>query len=204
MIKPDKFWDWMAARYSKQPIPDEASYQKKLDITRQYLKPHMNVMEFGCGTGSTAIVHAPRVKHILAIDTSPKMIAIASGKAEAGNIDNITFTCSTVDDVNIADQSLDVVMAHSILHLLANREQVISRVHGMLKPGGVFVTSTICMGDMSNFIKIIPPIGKFLGLILRVFTAGELEDNLTKAGFEIDHFWQPGKNKSVFIVAKKA
>ena len=29
-----RFWNWHAERYSRQPIADEASYQKKLAITR--------------------------------------------------------------------------------------------------------------------------------------------------------------------------
>lgn len=76
-----KFWDKIAEKYSKQPIADEAAYQKKLQVTQEYFKPDMEVLELGCGTGSTAIIHAPYVKHIRAIDISSKMIEIAQGKA---------------------------------------------------------------------------------------------------------------------------
>ena len=41
-------------------------------------------------------------------------------------------------------------------------------------------------------------------VIAKVFTVKELEQSLTDAGFAIDYQWQPGKNKAVFIVAKKA
>jgi len=68
-----KFWYKIAERYSKQPIADEAAYQKKLQVTREYFRPDMEVLEFGCGTGSTAIFHAPYVKHIQAIDILSKM-----------------------------------------------------------------------------------------------------------------------------------
>ena len=90
-------------------------------------------------------------------------------------------------------------------HLLENKEAVIARVHDMLKPGGVFVTSTACLGDSMNWFKYIAPIGKFFGLIplVKFFTAEELQDSLTRAGFEIDYNWQPGKGKATFIVAKK-
>jgi len=56
-----------------------------------------------------------------------------------------------------------------------------------------------------KYIKLIAPIGRFLGLmpLLKVFTTKKLEDNLTDAGFEIDYQWQPGKGKAVFIVARK-
>ena len=204
MPQPSKFWDRMAKRYSEQPVADEAAYQKKLQVTREYLQPDMEVLEFGCGTGSTAIAHALYVKHILAIDISSKMLEIAQGKADANKIENITFKQSTIDDFSAPDRTFDVVMGHSILHLLDNKEAAIAKVHKMLKPGGIFVSSTVCIGDTMKFFKIVAPIGRLLGLILNVFTKKELADSLTAAGFKIDHQWQPpGKNKSVFIVAKK-
>ena len=201
-----KFWDRIAEGYAKQPITDEASYQKKLQVTRKYFQPDMEVLEFGCGTGSTAITHAPYVKHIQAIDISSKMIEIAQGKANAQNIKNITFKQSSIDEFSVSDQPFDVVLGLSILHLLKNKEKVIAKVHKMLKPGGIFVTSTACLGDNMKWFKIIGPIGKFFGLIpfVKVFTVKELEQSLTDAGFAIDYQWQPGKNKAVFIVAKKA
>ena len=166
----------------------------------------MEILEIGCGTGSTAITHAPYVKHIQAVDVSSKMLEIAQAKADADNVKNITFERSGIDEFTVSDQTFDAVLGLSILHLLENKEEVISKVHKMLKPGGIFVTSTPCLGDTMKYFKIIAPIGKFFGLlpVLRVFTAKELEDSLTHAGFQIDHQWQPGKGKAVFIVAKKA
>jgi hypothetical protein len=40
--------------------------------------------------------------------------------------------------------------------------------------------------------------------VVKVFSTKELQDSLTDAGFEISYQWQPGKNKAVFMVAKKA
>ena len=208
MHQPSKFWDKIADRYSKNPVADEDSYQKKLQITRDYLQPEMEVLEFGAGTGSTAITHAPYVKHIEAIDVSQKMVEIAQGKADANNVKNVTFKRSSIDEFSVSDQTFDAVMGLSILHLLDNKEDVISKVHGMLKPGGIFVTSTACLGDTMKmkFLEVIAPVGKFFGLlpVLRFFTTKELEDSLIDAGFEIDYQWQPDKGKAVFIVAKKA
>lgn len=205
MNRSAKFWNKVAQRYSKQPIADEAAYQKKLRVTQEYLQPNMEVLEFGCGTGSTAIIHAPYVKHIRAIDISSKMIEIARGKAEAQNITNITFEQLGIDELSVPDGTFDVVLGLSILHLLENKEQVITKVHKMLKPGGFLVTSTTCIGDIMNVFKFIAPIGKFLGLmpLVKVFTVQELEESLTNNGFTIDYNWQPSKDKAVFIIGKK-
>ncbi len=201
-----KFWDRIAKRYSKQPISDEATYQKKLEITREYLRPDMEVLEFGCGTGSTALLHAPHVKHILATDISSKMIEIARGKAAAQNVENVTFECTAIDTISLPDQTLDAVLGLNVLHLVENKDEVIAKIHKMLKPGGVFVTSTACIADMMKIFRIVLPVGRFLRLIpmVKVFSTKELQDSLTEAGFKIDYQWQPGKNKAVFMVAKKA
>ena len=206
MHQPSKFWDKIAERYAKKPVADEAAYQKKLQITRDYFRPDMDVFEFGCGTGSTAIAQAPYVKHIRAIDISATMIEIAQGKADAGGIGNVTFEQSTIDDLDMPDETFDAVMGHSILQLLENKDDAIAKVHKMLKPGGVFVSSTACIGDFMKIFKVIAPIGRFFGVLplVKVFTVKELEDSLTSAGFTIDTQWQPSKSKGVFIVARKA
>lgn len=201
-----RFWDRIAERYAKQPVADEAAYQEKLRITRDILRPDMDVLEFGCGTGSTALVHAPYVRKILAVDLSPKMIEIARRKAATASCANVDFRCAAFEDFVAADESFDVILGLSILHLLADPELAIRRIHAMLKPGGVFVSSTVCLGDSLSIFKVIGPIGHFFGLLplLRVFTTRQLVDSLRDAGFSIEHQWQPGKNKGVFIVARKA
>ena len=206
MSNSTKFWDKIAEKYSKQPIADEESYQKKLKVTQQYFNPEMELLEFGCGTGSTAIIHAPYVKHIRAIDISAKMIEIAKGKAEAENINNITFEQLTIDELSVADSTYDMVLGLSILHLLEDKEAAIAKVYKMLKPGGLFVTSTACLGDSMKWFKLIAPIGKFFGFfpLVKVFKVEELVASLTNSNFAIDYQWQPGKNKAVFIVASKS
>jgi ubiquinone/menaquinone biosynthesis C-methylase UbiE len=206
MHKEAIFWDKIAVKYSKQAIADEAAYQKKLKITQELFRPDMEVLELGCGTGSTAIIHAPYVKHIRAIDVSSKMIELAHAKAAEEHIENVTFEVATCDELNVGDESLDVVLGLNILHLLENREAVIAKVYRMLKPGGAFVSSTACLTGIMKLLKPVVPIGRLFGFmpqVVKFFTAQELEKSLTDAGFKIDCQWQPGRGKAVFIVAKK-
>jgi ubiquinone/menaquinone biosynthesis C-methylase UbiE len=146
------------------------------------------------------------VKHIHAIDISSKMVEIARAKAEAGGVENVTFEQATLDALDVPDGTYDAVMGHSILHLLESRDEAIAEVHRLLKPGGVFVSSTACIGDFMSIFKVIAPIGRFLGLLplVKVFKKKDLDDSLTAAGFTIEYQWQPGKSKGVLIVAKKA
>ncbi len=132
----------------------------------------MEVLELGCGTGSTAIIHSPHVKHIRAIDISSKMIEIAQSKADKNKIDNITFETLAIDNLNVQEQQVDVVLSLSVLHLLENKETVIANIYKMLKPGGIFISSTMCLGDTMRWLKMIIPIGKLLGLmpLVKFFT----------------------------------
>ncbi len=205
MAPSPKFWDKHAEGYAKSPVADEASYQHKLAMTRKYFRDDSKVLELGCGTGSTAIVHAPHVKHILATDVSPKMLDIAKSKAAAQNITNVTFEEATVESIIVPNETYDVVMAMSLLHLLEDKEAAIAKVRDMLKPGGVFVSSTVCLGETMSWFKLIGPVGKALGVfpLVKVFKGQDLLESLSNAGFLIDYEWRPGKGKAMFIVAKK-
>ena len=206
MASSAKFWDKVAQKYSKRPVPDEAVYQRKLELTQQYFQPDSQVLEFGCGTGSTAIVHAPHVAHIRATDISAEMIEIAKRKAAAASVANISFEVATIEDLDAPAGSYDVVMGHSILHLLEDKDAAIAKVRRLLKPGGVFVSSTFCGGDTHRWLRFVLPVGQFLGQMPHVdlFTRADLTESIEGAGFEIEHDWQPGRGKAVFIVARKA
>lgn len=204
-----RIWDRFAEGYSKQPIKDEASYQKKLKITQSYFKPTDQVVEIGCGTGGTALLHSPWVKKILATDISDKMLEIARHKAEESGVTNVEFRQASVDSLALPPASQDVVLGMSILHLLPNRDQAMKKVHGWLKPGGLFVTSTICPGDMGSattfLLNYILPIGHFLGFVPKVstLTREDLKESFRKSGFDIEYEWQPSQEAAVFIVGRK-
>jgi len=201
----NRLWDRLADRYAAQPVADEAAYQTKLVKTRDRLRPEMTVLEFGCGTGSTAIAHAPFVRQIDAIDFSGRMLEIARQKAEAKGISNIRFERSTIEDLVAPAASYDLVMGHSILHLLADKDAVIGKVMNLLKPGGLFVSSTACIGDSMPYIKYVAPLGRAVGLLPRldVMTRQQLVASHRHAGFDIEEEWQPGKGKAVFLIARK-
>jgi len=200
-----RFWDRIANRYARMPVADDAAYQRKLDVTRRYLRPDMTVLEFGCGTGSTALAHAPYVHSILATDISARMLEIARGKAEARRIANVTFRRAGIDELEAPPESFDAVLGMSILHLLEDRDAVIAKAYRLLKPGGVFVSSTACLGDFMKWFRLVAPVGQRLGLLpqVKVFTERDLVAGLTDQGFRVAEHWRPSRKQAVFIVASK-
>lgn len=201
----EKFWNDSAEKYVKSPIKDEATYQKKLEITREYFNSDSQVLEFGCGSGGTAILHAPYVKQIVATDISEKMIEIAQGKAEEAGVGNIRFQRGTLDSLKLKDESFDVVLGLNVLHLMDNVDGVIKTVHQLLKDEGIFVSSTSLIGEVNIVFRWLISAMQFLGLAPFVsrFTKKQLIAKLLDAGFSIERDWQTS-HESVFIVAKKS
>ena len=203
------FWNMLAKRYSKQAIADPHSYERKLEITRKYFTPESEVLEVGCGTGSTALLHAPYVKHIDATDFASKMIEIANGKLKDGNIDNVTFSVEAIDDLANKQKLYDVVLALNIIHLLEDKAAALRDMNARLKPGGYCISSTVCME-----LEAIPKFWFYLIKILSVFNLAprlqslgeqQLLQLVQDAGFTIVEQWKPdSKWAVVFLVAKKA
>ncbi|MDC3332628.1 methyltransferase domain-containing protein [bacterium] len=207
MKKSDKFWDKAAEKYSKKAVPDEEVYQKKLNETQEFLSEDMHVLEFGCGTGTTAIHHSPHVRKIDAIDISQQMIEIGRAKAEKADINNLTFTLGSLNEFNGDSSGFDAVLGLNVIHLVPDRTELINEVARVLKPGGVFVSSTGCLGRSSfRFLKFIIPPLKLLGLIPDLFMISEdqLAAEIRSAGFSIERQWHHGpQGIDVFIIATK-
>jgi len=138
------FWNNMAERYAASPIANQAAYERKIEATRALFRPDMEIFEFGCGTGSTALRHAPYVGHIRAVDFSENMIAIAHAKAEKAGITNVDFAQGDIASLPVERERYDMVMGHSILHLLADPQAAIDkrrlsghqhRLYGLEPPG---------------------------------------------------------------------
>ena len=200
-----KIWDRFASSYARQPIADEDSYRKKLQLTREYLTRDINILEIGCGTGGTAIAHAPYVNHIRAIDCSEKMLEFAVQKALQAQVTNVDFELGDLSRFDFGDQSEDVVLALSVLHLIENRVDVIRRIYACLNPGGVFISSTACLGDQQRWYHLLLNIAGKLRVVppVEFFTQTQLLGDLREARFDIEYSWSPGKHKALFVVAKK-
>ena len=205
MAEARKFWNRIAKRYAKQPVADPEAYEKKLNLIRAHLQPGMKVLDFGCGTGSTAIALAGDVAHITAVDISDKMIEIARQKADEAGVKNITFLIKPISELATDKGEFDVVLGMSILHLVDDRDNVLAQVFDALKPGGVFFSSTACIGSGSRILRMILPLGTKLNLLpsLHLFTQDDLERSMIAVGFVLDHIWAPEGKGSVFMTARK-
>ncbi len=182
----EKFWDRIANNYDKEEKKDTQTYSHIFEKTRKYLKGSDVVLDYGCGTGLVSNEIAGNVKMVYAIDISSKMIEIAKNKATGREIENIDYAYSTIFNDRYKNGSFDVILAFYILHLSDDSQRVIQRVNELLKPGGLFISATPCMGDKLILNKLLSIASK-IGIVPKIksFKFPDLEGLIKKENFEI-------------------
>ncbi len=215
MITPAVFWDNIAETYAARPVPDPTAYQQTLDRIRAHLHPTDTVLELGCGTGSTALTLADAVAHYRASDISANMIAIGQDKAAKQGISNVTFVAADAAHPSVAgaDQNpaFDSVLALNLLHLVPDLPDLLTRIHAMTRPGGLFISKTICLPEQGGGLKFAAmraalPLMRLLGKAPQVwfYRIPQLETLIRQAGFDIIETGNyPANPPSRFIVARR-
>ena len=204
-FKSEKFWDRAAKNFDKQEKKDRPIFQKSIQKTKNYLKINDIVLDFGCGTGQVSNEIAENVKMVHAIDISTKMIEIAKNKAQLNNIQNIEYINANLFDGKFKPGSMNIILAFYIFHLTDDVRNTLKRIHELLKPGGLIISVTPCMGNMWG-LKGLFSLGTRLGIIPKVllFKITELEKMFIQEDFEIIEKLSLQKNShQYFIVAKK-
>ena len=205
----EKFWDRIAPRYARMPIRNADDYQATLEKTRGYLRPEDTGLEIGCGTGGTARLLAPHVQQMTATDIAPKMIEIAEQRAADQGSENITHLACDLEGA--PDGPFDVVLAHNLVHLLPDPVQGLRQIHARLKPGGLFISKTVCLGEtglnwkLKLVLKVLPLL-RILGKAppVHLMSIATLEGAIRQAGFEmIEAGNYPDHPPARYIVARR-
>ncbi|MCG7876137.1 MAG: class I SAM-dependent methyltransferase [Candidatus Thiodiazotropha endolucinida] len=184
---PEKFWNLIARKYAASPIADVAAYQKKIEKLKSYLSSEDYVLDIGCGTGTQCDDLANNVKYITGIDISNKLLAIAEIRKVEREIENVEFVQTTVFDERFYSGSFNVVMAFYVLHFYEDIDEVFRRIYDLLKPSGLFILETACLGEKNTITgKLIRSAGKlgFLPLI-NLLSNRQIELALEKTGFSV-------------------
>ena len=200
------FWDRSARRYAARPVADEKAYQTTLELTRAWLKPTDQVLEIGCGTGSTAIRLAPHAGRITGSDISPEMIAIAEERCREAGPGNVSFLAAALSDARLESTVFDAVIAFNVLHLLEDLPAALVRAGKLLRPGGLLISKTPCLGDMSVLLRLVIPAMQLFGKAPPVSYFGKdaLRRAMDEVGFDIEESGlHAAGGHSLFIVARK-
>lgn len=202
------FWDGIAQKYARDPIKDMASYEYTLERTRSYLTAGSNVLEVGCGTGTSALLLARSAGRILACDISGAMIEIARTKLrESGAPKNVSFEVAPLSGDHLPHGTFDMVTAFNVLHLLRDLDGALAAIAERVRPGGFFISKTACLAD-SGFL-FLKPVISLMGLVGKAphvlfLSRKTLQASLRTHGFEIVESGDfPRRPPRHFVVARR-
>lgn len=204
-----RFWNRIARKYANDPIADPAGYERTLQRVQALLSTQHEVLEIGCGTGTTALRLAPATRRLVATDVSEQMIAIAGEKLASHALPQLYFRLADADAPVAEQGAYDAVLAFNLLHLVTDLPEALSSAINALKPGGLLISKTPCLNEMNPLIpKLALPLMRAIGKAPPVlcFDAHQLQAAMTAQGLEIlavERHGSKRKDWRVFIVARK-
>ena len=208
-VRKARFWDRIARKYAADPIADMAGYETTLRRVRGLLSVEHDVLEIGCGTGTTALRLAPYTRRLHATDVSAGMVAIAREKLAAQPVPQLDFSVADADAPVFGQGAYDAVLAFNLLHLVGNLDQSLALAVQALRPGGLLISKTPCIAEMNPLIPHVAlPLMRAIGKAPDVlcFKGEALESAIARRGMEIvsvERHGTRGKDIRVFIVARK-
>jgi SAM-dependent methyltransferase len=113
------------------------------------LRPGLNVLDVGCGTGDFLRLLAPIVSpgRAVGVDLSETMIAEASQRS-AANINNLSFQVGSVLELPFPPASFDRVLATQLLLHIPDPVMALAEIKRVLAPSGVVSISEIDWGTL--------------------------------------------------------
>lgn len=204
-----RFWDRIAPKYAADPIADLAGYEATLQRVQGLLSTQHDVLEIGCGTGSTALRLAPFTRSLLATDVSPQMIAIAHQRLAAQPSPQLSFAVADAEAATFGKAAYDAVLAFNVLHLTSDLDDALKQVVQVLRPGGLLISKTACLAEMNPLIPYLAvPLMRAIGKAPPVLCFGEqrLQSAMVQQGLQIvcaERHGTRGKDIRAFVVARK-
>jgi arsenite methyltransferase len=110
-----------------------------------------------------------------------EMLELARVNAREAGVGNVEFVKGYIEDIPLADGSVDVVISNCVINLSADKPKVIAEAARVLKPGGRFaVSDVIADPDMDEGTR--RDMRQWTGCIAGALTREEFERALTDAG----------------------
>src|SRR5580693_814445 len=132
-----------------------------------HLKPHMRILDVGCGPGTITAGLADRVPrgHVTGIDTAPEVVDEA--RELAAQRDNLDFTTGDVYALDYPDATFCVVHAHQVMQHLGDPVRALTEMRRVTKPGGLIAVRDADYGGMIWY-PAIPVLDDWLALYHKV------------------------------------
>jgi arsenite methyltransferase len=142
------------------------------------------VLDLGSGAGADVLISARRVGdtgRAIGLDMTDEMLALARANAAEAGVANVEFVKGYLEDIPLADGTVDVVISNCVINLAADKRKVIAEAARVLRPGGRFaVSDVIADPDMDKATR--EDMEQWTGCVAGALTRGQFEAMLADEG----------------------
>jgi arsenite methyltransferase len=121
------------------------------------LKEGETVLDLGSGAGFDCFLAANKVWRkgkVIGVDMTPEMLERAKENARKGNYTNVEFRLGEIENLPVADNSVDVVISNCVINLSPEKQRVFNEVFRVLKKGGrLMVSDIVVLKPLSEVIR---------------------------------------------------
>ena len=150
------------------------------------LKEGETVLDLGSGAGFDCFLAAGKVgEHgkIIGVDMTPEMIEKARENARKGSYSNVEFRLGEIENLPVADNSVDVVISNCVINLAPDKQRVFAEAYRVLKPGGrLMISDLVLLKELPDLIK--NSVEGYIGCLSGAIMKDEYMDAVEAAGFQ--------------------
>ena len=155
-------------------------------VTFASLKEGEAVLDLGSGAGLDCFLAANKVGRtgrVIGVDMTPDMIKKAEELRKRGPYQNVEFKLGEIEDLPLADNSVDVVISNCVINLSPDKRQVFREAFRVLKPGGrLMISDIVLLKELPDCVK--NSVEAYVGCVGGAILKEEYISAITKAGFQ--------------------
>jgi arsenite methyltransferase len=149
------------------------------------LRPGQTVLDLGSGAGFDCFLAAKEVGpsgRVIGVDMTPEMIEKAWRNAGSEKYENVEFRMGEIENLPVADASVDVIISNCVINLSPDKRSVIRETFRVLKPGGRLAISDI-VATRQLPEEVRHDLALYSGCMAGATPIDDLREFLSDAGF---------------------
>ena len=150
------------------------------------LKEGEIVLDLGSGAGFDCFLAANAVGNegkVIGVDMTPEMIARARENADKGGYTNVEFRLGEIENLPVADSSVDVIISNCVVNLSPEKSRVFAETFRVLKPGGrVMVSDIVLLKALPN--EVLESVEAYVSCIAGAALKDKYIEAMKTAGFK--------------------
>ena len=121
------------------------------------LKEGETILDLGSGGGFDCFLAANKVGKtgkVIGVDMTPEMLEKARANARKNKYKNVEFRLGEIENLPVADNSVDVVISNCVINLSPDKKRVFEEAYRTLSPNGrLMVSDIVLLEDLPDVIR---------------------------------------------------